>query len=587
MQQIVVDPEAPPAAWSRQGTDEYLSAGDDWVSVSPDEDGGAFVRGMKDGEEFREFRPDDTVDDAKAYAQERIREPSVTERIDDGTPTPGDPDVEQAMAEILRDRPTPRMVGGGMADEDPVVSRAVNALQDAADQGKLESAMFRVTQEEGASPIARNATQYEALKADRSSEISERVANAARGAEPPPTPPRNAQPFEDILDAGDDTVSTRVHQAIQREFEGRQNILRLEMQGFADDLERGVYKRMNRKPGQFSREEVDDIMGVLHGESDGTGLDPSFREYVDTVKERIKLTETKKIDFLAEAVTNPSLSKVMPFSPAQMLMRIGRLHPKWLVQQKLVDPEEVARTGDRIDSLLSNEARDTLVETVRESVKEIDYSPRFWKELEVEATKDTIRPGTGRPSSTYPRNNLTYKEMRAKGLTPKFPDPAAYAIHDAEQHDAWSNMIAFMGNLHKRGLIRPEREVSRSPNWRVPKVGRPFEGALLPDGTRTPSWGVMHEDAMFLERMKGQSIPLEVKLGGKRLNFAQAIYGGANVMKFTKFTLSPMQMADMTLIRMIPGYLDPFQVLRQPGADVRSRSRHRHVQDAIRIGGKA
>ena len=122
-------------------------------------------------------------------------------------------------------------------------------------------------------------------------------------------------------------------------------------------------------------------------------------------------------------------------------------------------------------------------------------------------------------------------------------------------------MIAFMGNLHKRGLIRPEREVSRSPNWRVPKVGRPFEGALLPDGTRTPSWGVMHEDAMFLERMKGQSIPLEVKLGGKRLNFAQAIYGGANVMKFTKFTLSPMQMADMTLIRMIPGYLDPLQVL--------------------------
>ena len=439
---------------------------------------------------------------------------------------------------------------------------SVNEIRQASDTLKDEANFSEVMENVVDDPVEKAQAQATTAKVRQTTEIAERVVNAASGAPPPKTPPPTVRGYEDVLDAADESLDPDVNVAIQRQYEGKQNVYTLELEQWRDDLERTVYRGMKREPGQFTWDEVDQIMEVMHGERTLPEVNEMFHPYIKRIQERIKLTEARKIDFYDDALKT-GMHRVMAYSPLKMLMKIGRLPDEWLT--KRINPEDVVRSGDNVfispDKYLSIEVRQELVEAVKKEVRGIDYAPRLWAQLEEEALRETFQPGTPRPGSTYGRGQLSFKGMREKGQVPKFQDPAAFALFDAQQQEAIENTIAMMHNLRMRGLLRHEREVANNSDWRVPKVGRPFEGALLENNNRSPSWAVARIDAEFLERMKDQSIPLYVGMKGKQVDVAKAAYKSANGMKFTKFILSPMQLADMTFMRMLPGYLEPFQVV--------------------------
>ena len=476
----------------------------------------------------------------------------------------------QGLAQVAAWRKTAQESTGVQDDLDKAMDAfgqsetqgSVNEIRQASDTLKEEANFSEVMEKVVDDPVEKAQAQATTAKVRQTAVIAERVANAASGAPPPKTPPPTARGYEDVLDAADESLDPDVNVAIQRQYEGKQNVYTLELEQWRDDMELTVYKKMKRSPGQFTWDEVDQIMEVMHGERTLSEVDEVFRPYIKRIQERIKLTEARKIDFYDDALKT-GMHQVMAYSPLGMLMKIGRLPDGWLT--KRINPEDVVRSGDNVftnpDKYLPLEVRQELVEEVKKQVRGIDYAPRLWADLEEEVLRETFQPGTPRPASTYGRGQLSFKEMREKGKVPKFQDPAAFALFDAQQQEAIENTIAMMHNLRMRGLLRREREVANNGNWRVPKVGGPFEGALLGNNNRSPSWAATRIDAEFLERMKDQSIPLYVKMRGKQTDVAQAAYKSANGMKFMKFILSPLQLADMTFMRMLPGYLDPLQAV--------------------------
>ena len=413
-------------------------------------------------------------------------------------------------------------------------------------------------------------------KADlkKTNEITQRISDIGSDKGPPGTTVSAAMPFEHLRNAMTPQFNKRAQRYAQREFEGEQNrhtIHLLEWWGKLDE----VYKEIGRQPNSFSVTENDAILNVLHGEAPWTSLDQDMQYFAWRVKELQSETEIRKIRFLKDALESGSY-EVLSYSPSTMLLKMAKLSDDWLDQVLQRNIANLGRSlpagGQRDEALMSSpDALKEFTDMVTNRVRDVSHFPRYWRLAQEDATLPSGR-GVRRPSSTYDRTeNMTYDEMREKGLLPQHHDPALMAMQDAFESEAHANIITWMGKLKEMGLLKRENTVIRDPGWRVPRVGRPFEGVLLEDGTKTPSWAAMRYDAEFIERILNYRGELNVTfaeqlplIGGKTANLTVEALKVTDWTKFGRFFLSGYQAVDMSL-RAAREFASPVGGIRRGG----------------------
>ena len=379
-------------------------------------------------------------------------------------------------------------------------------------------------------PVRRKLVDDEIVHASEASEIAERLGEYIKN---PNT--RNRQPlmggsvrtFDTMLDLTEPGIGEEAMDTLIRRHNG-------EVADLNNDINQRwlsfnpTYKKLGVQPGKFTIEDTDAMLAHL---SDEGPMPERFREYIERLEPFVRETEAQSIDFYEYALKNDL--RFLPYNPAMELKKMAGLDAHW----------PGTGTGNLDDDMLAE-----LVRLARQRAPQQNYFPHSWMADPVDdlPLPEGQRPGGARPQSTYERQYAKYVEARSNGQRPKFNDPLLIAVYDRMEREQFQKYAIFMKRLDTENVLKEAGSHINSPGYRVPQVGKPFEGILEPDGTRGPSWAVPNFVADYLERQDGLRPSWTVnipKLGEKSLFDLMAT--GNNALKLNKFLFSLFQPVDM------------------------------------------
>ena len=274
------------------------------------------------------------------------------------------------------------------------------------------------------------------------------------------------------------------------------------------------------------------------------------------------------------------------------------------ILQKALEDFEAGRSTIEDFSMT---AWDTFMENTKTAIRQRDYIPHRWTRLEAANMKvpSGRKKGQTRAGYSFERDVQSFTEGLEAGRVPRYDDPLATVVAERIERE-WEQLgTVFMNHLKKYGWLKRDGDVRRSGSalhrsvddssewiraagktmddetrgrletivaqadeqvdhkkWRVPKVGRPFEGVTLSDGFTTPNYLVPNYIADFLEIQAGRRPSWNVKLPKVGdTDLLRALARTANATKMTKFLLSPFQIVDM-LQRSVGFHFAPFNQAR-------------------------